>query len=93
VTNMQTSTVPAGITCGSPHDTAQGPTIDCTAPTNTKLAIRFTSLNGDVMPANVQVTSKPAAFTCSGPVAIATGYTITCTTIRTRTAPRTALAR
>lgn len=168
VTNMQTSNVPAGITCGSPYDTAQGPTIDCTAPTlaaaasgsitltftvtgtagnigigtsitptatdpntadnsggraitvtvphadlaasltgptptaipsgttatwvsnfrndgpdaatNARLAIRFTSLNGDVLPANMQVTSKPAAFTCSGPVASATGYTITCTT-------------
>ncbi|HEX7807966.1 MAG TPA: hypothetical protein VF608_04570, partial [Thermoanaerobaculia bacterium] len=49
------------------------------AATNASLALRFTSLSGNILPANIQITSKPAAFTCSAPVPTAQGPTVTCT--------------
>lgn len=49
------------------------------AAVNPSLAVRFTSLSGNILPTNIQITSAPAGFTCSAPVATPQGPTITCT--------------
>ena len=80
---MTTVTVPqadlaTGLTSPTPASVPSGTTATYTstirndgpdAATNASLAVRFTSLNGNVSVANIQVTNKPPELTCGAPVA------------------------